>query len=63
MLVKAPDGNAAAFAEAAEKKNIIVVPCDGFGLPGYVRLAYCVSAEMIQRSLPAFEKLAEEYGL
>jgi aspartate aminotransferase len=60
MLVKAPDGDAAHFAAAAEKLNIIIVPCDGFGLPGYVRLAYCVAYDMIERSLPAFKKLYEE---
>ena len=29
----------------------------------YVRLAYCVSYETIQNSLPEFKKLAAEYGL
>ena len=39
------------------------VPCDGFGCPGVSRFSTCVSPEMIQRSLPAFQKLAESYGL
>ena len=60
MLVKAPNGSAADFAAAAEKLNIIIVPCDGFGLPGYVRLAYCVDYAMIERSIPAWEQLAKE---
>ncbi len=63
MLVKSPEGSAADFAAAAEKLHIIIVPCDGFGLPGYVRLAYCVDYAMIERSVPAWEQLAADYGL
>ena len=63
MLVKAPNGSAADFAAAAEKLNIIIVPCDGFGLPGYVRIAYCVDYAMIERSIPAWEQLAKIYGV
>jgi aspartate aminotransferase len=59
MWMKSP-GSDAAFAEAAKRRNILVVPGASFGCPGYVRLAYCVSRDTIERSLPAFEKLAEE---
>ena len=41
----------------------MLVPGDDFGVQGYVRAAYCVSEEMIRKSLPAFRKLAEDYGL
>ncbi len=47
--------------EAAKKHHILLVGGSAFSCPGYVRLAYCVSYEMIERSLPAFEKLAKEY--
>ncbi|MDR2088105.1 MAG: pyridoxal phosphate-dependent aminotransferase [Clostridiales Family XIII bacterium] len=50
----------AEFVEAAKRHNILVVPGASFGCPGYVRLAYCVSPDTIERSLPAFEKLAAE---
>lgn len=50
-----------AFAEAAKKYNILIVPGSSFGCPGYCRVAYCVDYEMIERSLPSFKKLAEEY--
>jgi aspartate aminotransferase len=52
-----------AFAQLAQKHNILVVPGRGFGAPGYFRIAYCVEPEMIQRSLPAWERLAQEVGL
>ncbi|SHH92248.1 aspartate aminotransferase [Sporobacter termitidis DSM 10068] len=51
------------FAGAAKKYNILVVPGTSFGCPGYVRIAYCVAKATIERSLPAFKKLAQEYGL
>ena len=35
----------------------------GFGCPGYARLAYCVARSQLERSLPAFRKLAGSYGL
>ena len=41
----------------------MLVPGDDFGVKGYVRAAYCVSEEMIKKSLPAFKQLAEEYEL
>lgn len=51
------------FIQDALKYNLLLVPGTGFGLPGYFRIAYCVSPDTIQRSLPAFEALAKDYGL
>ena len=45
-------------ATTAPKRGI---PADDFGTPGFVRIAYCVSTEQIQRALPAFQKLMESY--
>lgn len=61
LFVKAPDGDAAAFCERAKKYEILFVPSDSFGYEGYVRLAYCVSYETIEKSLPAFKALMEDY--
>ncbi len=63
LFVKAPEKDADAFCERAKKYNLLLVSGDGFGCEGYVRIAYCVSRDMIRRSLPAFRKLAEECGL
>lgn len=60
IFVKAPGGDAMAFAEKAKKKNLLIVPSDSFGVPGYFRLSYCVSKEMIERSLPAFKEVFAE---
>ena len=51
------------FAAAAKKHNILLVPGSAFTCPGYARIAYCVSKETIERSLPAFEKLAKDVNL
>ncbi len=51
------------FVRLAQKHNILVVPGSGFGAPGFFRIAYCIDAEVIHRSLPAWSKLAREAGL
>lgn len=61
LFIQSPDKDEGKFVEAAKKHNILLVGGSSFSCPGYVRLAYCVSYEMIERSLPAFERLAEEY--
>lgn len=63
LFMKTPEPDAKVFSEIAKKYELMLVPSDDFGLSGYVRVAYCVSADMIRRSMPAFEKLANEYGL
>lgn len=60
LFIKAPGGDANAFSEKAKQKDLLVVPGDGFGCPGYFRICYCVSYEMIQKSLPIFQSLLEE---
>ena len=60
LFVKAPGGNAAAFSEKAKQKDLLLVPGDGFGCPDYFRICYCVSREMIEKSLPIFGQLIRE---
>lgn len=63
LFVKSPQEDERQFCEACKKHNILVVPGSSFACPGYVRISYCVSYEQIERSLPAFKKVAQEYGL
>ncbi len=63
LFVKALEEDAYKFFERAKTKEILVVPCDDFGTPGYVRIAYCVDKERIINSLPAFEELAKGYSI
>ena len=61
LFVKTFEEDAFKFYEKAKQKEILVVPCDDFGVKGYVRIAYCVNKERIINSLPAFKALAEQY--
>lgn len=62
LLVKAFEKDSYSFCEKAKKYELLLVPCDDFGIEGYVRIAYCVSRSTIENSLPSFKALAEEYG-
>ena len=61
LFVKALEEDASAFCEKAKKYELLLVPGDDFGCPGYVRISYCVKQSQIVDSLPAFEKLIAEY--
>lgn len=63
LFVKSPEVDEKAFCAKAKELNILVVPGSSFACPGYVRIAYCVSYEQIERSLPAFKQLAQQYSL
>ena len=63
LFMKAAEEDAAAFCERAKKYELLLVNGADFGAKGWVRIAYCVQTERIERALPLFKKLAEEYGL
>ena len=63
LFFKAPDGDAEALCERAKKHELLLVSGTGFGCEGWVRIAYCVSTEQIERAMPKFKALAAEYGL
>ena len=61
LFVKAPGGDANRFSELAKQHDLLLVPGDGFGCPGYFRVCYCVSFDMIVKSLPVFEELIRQF--
>lgn len=63
LFVKSPVENELEFVAAAKKHNVLLVAGRGFGCPGYMRMAYCVSYETIVNSLPKFKELAKEFQL
>ena len=63
LFVKALEEDAAAFCERAKKHELLLVNGADFGAEGWVRIAYCVQTERIEKALPLFKKLADEYGL
>ena len=61
MFVKALEDDANAFYERAKKFDLLLVPSDSFGVEGFVRISYCVDTALIERSIPAFKSLYEDY--
>ena len=61
MFVKSLEEDANKFYERAKKFELLLVPSDSFGVEGFVRISYCVDTELIERSLPAFKALYEDY--
>ncbi len=61
LFVRALEEDANDFCEKAKAHELLLVPSDSFGVKGFVRIAYCVSKETIEKSLPAFRALMEEY--
>lgn len=63
LLFQSPIPDAVAFCEKARDFDLLIVPTDSFSCPGYVRIAFCVPTSRIERALPAFQKLAEAFGV
>ena len=62
LFLKALEDDDRAFSLKAREFNLLLVPGSGFGAPGWLRLAFCVQPEMIQRAMPKFKELAQAYG-
>jgi aspartate aminotransferase len=63
LFPRSPFEDDVAFVRKALEHNILLVPGSGFGAPGYFRIAYCVDMGVIERSLPAWDKLARDANL
>lgn len=64
IFPKALEEDAGAFCMKAKKYDLILVPSDNFGVPGYFRMAYCIDTEKVERAIPVLRKFAkEEYGM
>lgn len=61
LFVKALEADDNAFCQKAKEYRLLLTPATGFGCPGYVRIAYCVSRQTIEKALPAFEALKKYY--
>ena len=61
LWVKALEDDAEAFCERAKAYELLPVPSNSFGVPGWFRLGYCIDYDVIERSLSAWKQLAEDY--
>jgi len=59
MFPKALEADAVSFSKKAMKHDLILVPGDSFGAPGYFRIAYCVDTQKVERSLEAFRRFVK----
>ena len=63
IFPKALEEDAKVFCQKALKYDLVLVPSDSFGCPGYFRMAYCIDTEKVERSLEALRKFVRtEYG-
>lgn len=62
LFLRAPGGDANAFSELAKREDLLIVPGDDFGCPGWLRVCYCVRRDTVVRSLPIFRRLIETHG-
>ena len=61
LFPRTPVEDDVAFVAALQKENILTVPGTGFGGPGHFRIAYCVSDQVIEKSLPGFERTIKNF--
>lgn len=59
LFLRTPEG----WCKRAMECDLLLVPGEEFACPGYARLAYCVPMERLERAMPKFAALAEEFGL
>ncbi len=59
IFPKALEEDSVAFCQKALKYDLVLVPGDSFGCPGYFRMAYCIETEKVERSLAALRKFVE----
>ena len=60
VFVRIPGDDPAAFLERAKARDLLLVPGDDFGAPGYFRMCYCVETEKVKRALPILAELYQE---
>ena len=60
IFPKALEEDAKAFCRKALDYDLVLVPGDTFGAPGYFRMAYCIDTEKVERSLGALRRFVKE---
>ena len=61
LFPRTPIEDDVAFVAALQEENILTVPGSGFGGPGHMRIAYCVSDDTIVNALPGFERVIKRF--
>ncbi|MBE5835327.1 MAG: pyridoxal phosphate-dependent aminotransferase [Butyrivibrio sp.] len=62
IFPKALEESSIEFCNKAKKYDLIFVPGDGFGAPGFFRMAYCIDTDKVKRAMDRLrEFVANEY--
>lgn len=61
LFMRALEPDDARFCERAKEERLLMAPGTAFGGPGFVRISYCVPYDVIERSIPSFERLYKKY--
>jgi aspartate aminotransferase len=59
IFPKALEENSVSFCQKAMKYDLVLVPGDSFGCPGFFRMAYCIETEKVKRAMVALRKFVE----
>jgi len=63
IMPKALEEDANEFCKKALKYDLILVPADNFGAPGYFRMAYCIDTDKVIRAMDVMRRFVREcYG-
>jgi len=62
LFPRTPIADDMAFTRALARELVLVVPGRGFGRQGHVRIAYCTTPDVVQRALPAFARVMDQFG-
>ena len=61
LFPRSPIEDETQFVRRLMAERILVVPGRGFGRPGYFRVSFAIPTAVLERSLPAWERVAAEY--
>ena len=60
IFVRIPGPDAQRFLDKAKARDLLLVPGDDFGAPGYFRMCYCVEPEKVAKAIPILAELYRE---
>lgn len=61
LFMRSLEPDDAKFCDRAKEEKILMAPGTAFGGPGFVRVSYCIPYDVVQRSIPAFQRLYDKY--
>ena len=60
IMPKALEEDSISFCKKAKDYDLIFVPADGFGAPGFFRMAYCIDTEKVERAMVRLREFVKD---